>query len=97
MPALAHIAPIVRAQREWFDGRGYPAGTSREEIPAESRIVAIADAFHAMTVARPYRQARSTNEALEEIVAMAGTQFDPELVGAFAAMLGYRPRVARSA
>ncbi len=97
MPALAHIAPIVRAQREWFDGRGYPAGTLREEIPLESRILAIADAFHTMTLARPYRKARTTNEAMEEVLAGAGTQFDPELTGAFAAMLSYRPRIARSA
>jgi HD-GYP domain-containing protein (c-di-GMP phosphodiesterase class II) len=97
MPALAHIAPIVRAQREWFDGRGYPAGTLHEEIPLESRIIAIADAFHTMTLARPYRTARTANEAMEEIMAAAGTQFDPQLAGAFAAMLSYRPRIARSA
>lgn len=97
MPALAHIAPIVAAQREWFDGRGYPAGTVREEIPLESRIVAIADAFHTMTLARPYRKARSTNEAMEDVVAGSGTQFDPAVVDAFAAMLSYRPRIARSA
>lgn len=97
MPALAHIAPIVRAQREWFDGRGYPAGTLREEIPLESRIVAVADAFHTMTLARPYRKARSANEAMEEVLAGGGTQFDPQLAGAFAAMLSYRPRIARTA
>jgi HD-GYP domain-containing protein (c-di-GMP phosphodiesterase class II) len=97
MPALAHLAGIVRAQREWFDGRGYPAGTAREEIPVESRIIAIVDAFHTMTLARPYRQARSSNEAMQDVVASSGTQFDPQLVEAFAAMLSYRPRIARSA
>ena len=97
MPALAEIAPLVRAQREWFDGRGYPAGTAHDEIPLESRIVALADAFHTMTLARPYRKARSTNEAMEEILAGSGTQFDPELVAAFTAMLGYRGRIAQSA
>jgi HD-GYP domain-containing protein (c-di-GMP phosphodiesterase class II) len=97
MPTLAHIAAIVGAQREWFDGRGYPAGTVREEIPLESRIIAIADAFHTMTLARPYRKARSTNEAMEDVVAGSGTQFDPAVVDAFAAMLSYRPRIARSA
>jgi HD-GYP domain-containing protein (c-di-GMP phosphodiesterase class II) len=97
MPALADIAPIVRAQREWFDGRGYPAGTAHDEIPLESRIVAIADAFHTITLARPYRKARTTNEAMEEILAGSGTQFDPVLANAFTAMLGYRLRVARSA
>jgi HD-GYP domain-containing protein (c-di-GMP phosphodiesterase class II) len=97
MPALAEIAPLVRAQREWFDGRGYPAGTAHEEIPLESRIVAIADAFHTMTLARPYRKAYSTNEAMAELLAGSGTQFDPELVTAFTAMLGYRGRIAQSA
>jgi HD-GYP domain-containing protein (c-di-GMP phosphodiesterase class II) len=97
MPALADIAPIVRAQREWFDGRGYPAGTAHDEIPLESRIVAIADAFHTITLARPYRKARTTNEAMEEILAGSGTQFDQVLANAFTAMLGYRLRVARSA
>lgn len=97
MPALAHIAPLVRAQREWFDGRGYPAGAVREEIPIESRIVALCDAFHTMTQARPYRNALSSNEAMEQIVAGSGTQFDPALVTAFTAMLGYRARIARSA
>jgi HD-GYP domain-containing protein (c-di-GMP phosphodiesterase class II) len=97
MPALAEIAPIVRAQREWFDGRGYPAGTAHDEIPLESRIIALADAFHTITLARPYRKARTTNEAMEKVLAGGGTQFDPVLVTAFTAMLGYRSRVARSA
>jgi len=97
MPALASIAPLVRAQREWFDGHGYPAGTYREEIPIESRIVALVDAFHTMTLDRPYRKAFSSNEAMAQIVAGSGTQFDPELVTAFTAMLGYRGRIAQSA
>ncbi len=97
MPALAHIAAIVRAQREWFDGHGYPAGTAQEEIPLESRIIAIADAVHTRTLARPYRKARSSNEAMDDVVAAAGTQFDPALVEAFAAMLNHRSRIARSA
>jgi HD-GYP domain-containing protein (c-di-GMP phosphodiesterase class II) len=97
LPALANIAPLVRAQREWFDGHGYPDGTVKGEIPLESRIVAIADAFHTITLARPYRKARTTNDALEEILAGSGTQFDPELATAFSAMIGHRSRVARSA
>lgn len=98
MPALAEIAPLVRAQREWFDGRGYPAGTAHDEIPIESRIVALADAFHTMTLARPYRRTATSNEAMEQIIAGSGTQFDPALVTAFTAMLGgQRARVAQSA
>jgi HD-GYP domain-containing protein (c-di-GMP phosphodiesterase class II) len=97
MPALVEIAPLVHAQREWVDGRGYPAGTAHEEVPLESRIVAMVDAFHTMTLARPYRKARSTNEAMGEVVAGSGTQFDPKLVTAFSAMLGYRGRIAQTA
>ncbi|HEV8020087.1 MAG TPA: HD domain-containing phosphohydrolase, partial [Candidatus Lustribacter sp.] len=97
IPALAEIAALVRATREWFDGRGYPAGTVHEEIPLESRIVALTDAFHTMTLPRPYRTLRSTNEAMEQILAGSGTQFDPELVTAFTAMLGHRGRIAQTA
>jgi HD-GYP domain-containing protein (c-di-GMP phosphodiesterase class II) len=97
MPALAEIAPLVRATREWFDGRGYPAGTAHVEIPIESRIVSMCDAFQTMTLARPYRKTRTTNEATEQIIAGSGTQFDPELVTAFTAMLGYRGRIAQTA
>ena len=97
MPALAEIALLVRATREWFDGRGYPAGTAHNEIPLESRIVALADAFHTMTLPRPYRTVRSTNEAMDQIRAGSGTQFDPELVTAFTAMLGHRVRIAQTA
>jgi HD-GYP domain-containing protein (c-di-GMP phosphodiesterase class II) len=97
LPALAEIAPLVRAQRERFDGQGYPDGIAQGVIPLESRIVAIADAFHTITLARPYRKARTTNEAMDEIIAGSGSQFDPELVTAFTAMLGHRTRVARTA
>ncbi len=97
LPALAHIAPLVRATREWYDGHGYPDGSVREEIPVESRIVAIADAFHTITLARPYRKARTTNEAVAEILAGAGTQFDPQMAAAFGAMVGHRNRIAQSA
>jgi len=97
LPALAAIAPLVRAQREWFDGHGYPAGTAREEIPLESRIVAVVDAFHTMTLARPYRNARTTNEAMAALDAGSGTQFDPDVVRTFGAMIRFRGRVARSA
>ena len=97
LPALAHLAPIVRAHREWFDGTGYPAELAGTEIPIESRIIAIVDAFHAMTLARPYLKARTTNEAIEELLAARGTQFDPELTDTFVAMLGYRGRMAQSA
>jgi HD-GYP domain-containing protein (c-di-GMP phosphodiesterase class II) len=97
LPALADIAPIVASHRERVDGTGYPAGRQRHDLSIESRIVSIADAFDAMTVQRPYRKARTVNEALEELLVHAGTQFDGELVSAFVKMLGYRGRIARSA
>jgi HD-GYP domain-containing protein (c-di-GMP phosphodiesterase class II) len=97
LPALADIAPIVASHRERVDGQGYPAGLRPHELSVESRIVSIADAFDAMTMQRSYRKARTVNEALEELIANAGTQFDAELVATFVKLLGYRGRVARSA
>lgn len=97
LPALAAIAPLVAAHRERVDGTGYPEGLASPGLPIESRIVAIADTFHTMTLARPYRQSYSTNEILAELHAASGKQFDGDLVTAFVDMIGYRARVARSA
>ena len=80
---LHPLAPIIRAAHERWDGGGYPDGLAGEAIPLESRIVFVCDAFHAMTSARPYGQALSEAEALEELLAHAGTQFDPAVVTAF--------------
>jgi diguanylate cyclase (GGDEF)-like protein len=81
-PALLPIAKIVRASHERWDGSGYPDGVAGEEIPFGARIVAVCDAFDAMTTARPYSPARSVEEALEELRACSGTQFDPAIVAA---------------
>ncbi len=75
--------PIIRHHHERWDGRGYPDRLAGEAIPLGARIVAVADAFDAMTHDRHYRAARSVAEALEEIDAGAGTQFDPELASFF--------------
>jgi hypothetical protein len=77
---LARVGEIVRSCHERWDGAGYPDGLRGEEIPLESRIVFAADAFSAMTTNRPYRSAMSQREALEELRAGAGTQFDPTVV-----------------
>ncbi len=84
---LGSIAPIVKHHHERYDGTGYPNGLSGDKIPMLSRIIAIADAFDAMTNARSYRQAMSLDEALEELRQCAGTQFDPELVEMFIALI----------
>src|SRR5690606_18868542 len=89
-PALVPVAPIVRASHERWDGGGYPDGLAGEEIPLGARIVSLCDAWDAMTTDRPYRPARSAEEALEEIERCTGTQFDPSVVRAFAAVVAER-------
>jgi HD-GYP domain-containing protein (c-di-GMP phosphodiesterase class II) len=84
---LRDIAGWVLAHHERIDGRGYPRGLAGEEIPAEARILAVADAYEAMTADRPYRRARSSAEARAELRREAGRQFDAEIVEAFAAVL----------
>jgi HD-GYP domain-containing protein (c-di-GMP phosphodiesterase class II) len=81
------VIPIVRSHHERFDGAGYPDGISGEVIPLESRILAVADAFDAMRSNRPYREAMSVDEALKEIEASIGTQFDPAVAKAFLEMM----------
>jgi HD-GYP domain-containing protein (c-di-GMP phosphodiesterase class II) len=70
----------IRHHHEWWNGCGYPAKLSADEIPLEARIVGIADAFAAMREKRPYRPARSVQAAMTELRERAGEQFDPELV-----------------
>src|SRR5687768_2833601 len=74
---------IVRSHHERFDGRGIPDALAAQEIPIEARIAAVADAFDAMTSARPYRAHMSIAEAVAEVQRNAGTQFDPAVVAAF--------------
>lgn len=87
-PDLAPIADWVLKHHEWWNGRGYPLELVGEEIPLECRILAIADAYDAMTSDRPYRQALSHLEAVEELKACSGTQFDPQIVALFIALYG---------
>jgi len=84
LPGLAPYAEIVRAHHERIDGKGYPRGLAGEEIPFEARVVAVADAFHAMTSDRPYRAALSYGQALEILAAGRGTQWEPRVVDAMA-------------
>ncbi|MCB2228080.1 MAG: response regulator [Desulfarculaceae bacterium] len=78
---------IVRHHHERWDGRGYPDGLAGEDIPLLARVVAVADAYDAMTSDRSYRRSRSVQEAVAELTACAGSQFDPSVVEAFVRML----------
>lgn len=79
----AGLAKIVRHHHERFDGNGYPDRLKGSEIPLESRIIAIADSYEAMTANRPYQKTKSKEEALSEIKRCSGTQFDPEIAEIF--------------
>ena len=79
---LRDIAAWVLAHHERLDGRGYPGGLAADEIPLESRILAVADAYEAMISDRPYRRGMPADEARAELVRCAGTQFDPTVVEA---------------
>ena len=90
-PFLHRYIPAVRAHHEWYNGEGYPDGLKGDKIPLHSQIIALADAFDAMTTERPYREALSSEEAIDEILQFRGTQFSPELADAFAEMVREKP------
>jgi putative two-component system response regulator len=77
------VLRIVRSHHERLDGRGFPDGLRGEKIPIEARIVAVADAFDAMTTERPYRDSRPPDAAVDELRRVAGSQLDPAAVEAF--------------
>jgi two-component system, cell cycle response regulator len=89
-PRLAPIGAIVRATHERYDGDGYPDGVRGEEIPLAARIIAVCDAFHAMTSDRSYRSAMPIEDALDELHRCAGSQFDPDIVTEFWKLLANR-------
>jgi putative nucleotidyltransferase with HDIG domain len=84
---MSTVGRVVRAAHERWDGGGYPDGLEGEAIPLESRIIFCCDAFNAITTTRPYRPARSPQEALAELQLHAGAQFDPNVVAALAAVI----------
>jgi HD-GYP domain-containing protein (c-di-GMP phosphodiesterase class II) len=91
---LAPVVPIVYHHQERYDGKGYPAGLSGNEIPIGSRIVAVLDAFDAMTTNRPYRKGLSTEVAINELRRYLGVQFDPQVVEAFLQVIAETPHTA---
>ena len=86
VPDLRPIIPIVRSHHERWDGKGYPDALAGEEISALARVVALADAFDAMTSDRPYRKGMAANVAFNEIEKNVGKQFDPRFAQAFLAV-----------
>jgi HD-GYP domain-containing protein (c-di-GMP phosphodiesterase class II) len=81
------VTPIVESQQEWYDGSGYPNKLKGEAIPLGARILAVADAYDAMTSIRPYRPSMDQEEATSRLREGAGTQWDPLVVDAFLRML----------
>ena len=84
---LSEIADLIRHHHECWNGRGYPDGLVGEEIPLLSRVISIVDAYDAMRNDRPYRKAMTEKEAREELKRCAGTQFDPNIIEEFVALL----------
>jgi HD-GYP domain-containing protein (c-di-GMP phosphodiesterase class II) len=86
--SLSDVAPINRSSHERWDGGGYPDRLAGEAIPLGARIIAVCDAYDAMTTARPYRTAMSEADAVAELRRCAGHQFDPRVVAAFERAIG---------
>jgi len=91
---LKDVIPSVRSHHEKIDGSGYPDKLKGEDIPIIAKIIAVADAFDAMTTDRPYRKAMSTEEAFEELKKYAGIQFDRDIVHAFMNVISEREAIA---
>jgi len=86
MKGLKDLVPLIRSHHERWDGRGYPDGLVKEEIPLGARILAVADTLDVIISDRPYRSTRSFREAREEMVRCSGLQFDPSVVDALMAV-----------
>jgi diguanylate cyclase (GGDEF)-like protein/PAS domain S-box-containing protein len=86
-PELAHMADLILHHHEWWNGMGYPSGLAGSDIPIACRVLAIVDAYDAMTSDRPYSRARTQEEAIAELLRNSATQFDPSLVTMFESVL----------
>jgi putative nucleotidyltransferase with HDIG domain len=93
IPSLQRCALVIRAHHERYDGAGYPDGLAGVSIPFEARIVAVADAFHAMISERPYRKPIAPRQALAILAEGSGTQWDPDVVDAMLGMFSRRTAI----
>lgn len=84
---FTELSEFILYHHERYDGSGYPKGLQREEIPLQSRILAVADAYEAMTHNRTYREALTPEEAIDELLRNSGTQFDPAIVKSFVTLI----------
>ena len=82
MKGLKDLVPLIRSHHEHWDGKGYPDGLIKDEIPLGARILSVADTLDVIMSDRPYRTTRSFREAREEMVRCSGTQFDPDIIDA---------------
>jgi putative two-component system response regulator len=87
IPQMQMAEEIARSHHEWWDGNGYPGTFSGTEIPLAARITALADVFDALTHKRPYKLAWPIDAAIDEIAALKGRQFDPDLTDLFLALI----------
>ena len=94
-PALHDVAGVVLYHHEHFDGTGYPAGLSGQDIPLSARVLAVLEAYGAMTHERPYREPWSPEPACKALIDAAGTQFDPEVAELFVEQIRRAPRLVR--
>lgn len=92
--AARDALPYVLHHHERWDGRGYPDRLAGDAIPVEARVLAVADAYDAMTSDRPYRRALPEAQALDEVDRCAGTQFDPEIARTFLTVWGQATALA---
>lgn len=97
LPQLKDIIQAVSCHHERYDGNGYPRGLRGRRIPLLGRIIAIADAYSAMVLDRPYRKALPLRQAIAELEAGAGSQFDPEMVAVFVDLVAEEAKLIRLA